>query len=748
MHVWLDLISRELLLVALLAAIGSGPAAFLSERFDGVARLALAPVLGLCVGVCLTVTLVYFVPTADTGWVLIPLAVLSLALAARRTRGLARWTGGRGILALAVVAVVILGSFDYALAVRHTVGPDGGYTIADTAGYVSEIDGEVHASIRDADRLYAPFADLGLSYWAGYAQSNQQLDVSALESNVNELIGVGATDTQSPFLIAVLLIGALGVFAVVLAVGRQPVWAALAGCIFAGPLFAELFMDGSEAAIAGCAVLAPLAALGWEALRCRRPATLVLFALLVAGLQTLYPLFVPPVVVAAVAVLAVKVIRRVLRGLPARSEVLAATWQLAMVVALACAFTPVAFLRNARYWISILNGSFSTAGLPAYVLPINVLPGWVLQTREFYNLPNLASATRGPAAGGRNRAAHPDRGDRVRGPASPRGADDGRDCRRSHAPGVLHVVEPELRILRAAQPDPGRRTGRAGDRPRPRCDRDAAHAGPHPARGGDRADRDPRHRPRGDRRAPAAGQRLVSARQPGSRGDFGPSGAIGSGRSGRVRAGPGAPDGAADGLQPGRRAGVRSGVGRDRPRRQPRSAVPGWDTAARAVVQPGLPLRAHAAGRRIDGAARRARDGPIALEERTRRSDVTVTGGVPVPSPDSIRVARPGSTRTGPCTFLSAATRPGPEAWISVELDATVPVKVKGEAGTTSVRNGRILRICLTAVGSSPVREAGVELGFVPQPAPSPGESHAPALPPRGVRLTSISVSATRCSLS
>ena len=77
---------------------------------------------------------------------MIPLAVLSLALAARRTRGLARWTGGRGILALAVVAlVVILGSFDYALAVRHTVGPDGGYTIADTAGYVSEIDGEVHA---------------------------------------------------------------------------------------------------------------------------------------------------------------------------------------------------------------------------------------------------------------------------------------------------------------------------------------------------------------------------------------------------------------------------------------------------------------------------------------------------------------------------------------------------------------------------------------------------------------------------
>jgi hypothetical protein len=37
----------------------------------------------------------------------------------------------------------------------------------------------------------------------------------------------------------------------------------------------------------------------------------------------------------------------------------------------------------------------SLAGPPAYALPINVLPGWVLQTREFYNLPNVSSATAG-----------------------------------------------------------------------------------------------------------------------------------------------------------------------------------------------------------------------------------------------------------------------------------------------------------------------------------------------------------------
>ncbi|HUA48209.1 MAG TPA: hypothetical protein VMA77_23420, partial [Solirubrobacteraceae bacterium] len=104
---------------------------------------------------------------------------------------------------------------------------------------------------------------------------------------------------------------------------------------------------------------------------------------LVADLQTAYPLVVPPVAVAAVAVLALQVIRRLCGALPPRSNVLATTWQLAMVAALACVFAPVAFLYDARYWISVLNGSLSLAGSLAYALPINVLPDCVLQTREF-----------------------------------------------------------------------------------------------------------------------------------------------------------------------------------------------------------------------------------------------------------------------------------------------------------------------------------------------------------------------------
>ena len=108
MHVWLDLILRELLFLALLGALGSGPATFLPRRFDGVARAALAPVLGMCVGTCVTVTLVYFFAASETGWLVILLALASLAVAVWRTRRTWSWPGWRGAIQLATVVAVIL----------------------------------------------------------------------------------------------------------------------------------------------------------------------------------------------------------------------------------------------------------------------------------------------------------------------------------------------------------------------------------------------------------------------------------------------------------------------------------------------------------------------------------------------------------------------------------------------------------------------------------------------------------------
>ena len=307
MHVWLDLISRELLFLALLAAIGAGPATFLSERFDGVARLAMAPVFGLCVGVCVTVTLVYFFPTSETWWVVILLALVSLGVAARRRGTAPPWLGRRGLIQLAVVAIVVMVSFDYPLALRHTVGPAGGWAIADTTGYVSEINGEARQGIHRAEQNRPPFADLSMYYWSAYASGFQQLDVSALEANVNQMLGLGSTDTDSALLIVIIMTGALGVFAVIRTVSGVSTWgAAVGGCLFGGPLFVRAVhgrkpggADGQCAARAGGGVRVG------GACRTAGRATLVLFALLIAGLQTVYPLFLPPIVLGAAVAIAI-----------------------------------------------------------------------------------------------------------------------------------------------------------------------------------------------------------------------------------------------------------------------------------------------------------------------------------------------------------------------------------------------------------------------------------------------------------
>ena len=767
MRIWLDLITRELVFVALLAAIGSGPATFLPDRFDRVGRWALAPVLGLCVGVCLTVTLVYAFPTRDTGWVVIVLAVASFAVAWWRTGRRTRWRRSmdayrsaaerpfaarqssaivRDGLQVGVVVIVILVSFNYPLALRHTVGPDGGYSIADTTGYVSETNGEERDSIHQAEHLHPPFADLATFYWAGYAHNYQQLDVSALESNINVLLGLGSTDTDSPFLIAVLLVGALGAFAVVRGAVRRPTWAAcLAGCLFAGPLFVEMFMDGSQGAIVGSAVLAPVVALGYEALRHRRTATLVLLALLVAGLQTVYPLFLPPVVMGGLAAIAVMVVRRLMRGRPSLDEVGLAIGQLASVIALAALFTPVAFERNVRYWIGLLNGSFSLSGLPAYVLPFNVLPGWLLQSREFYGLVSLSSASTGqfilaalvPAlivavialgvarhrtaalmvavAGGAALLAYYTWSSRNCG-----------YCVQRNSIPIAALAIPALGIGLATLAGIRGRAGVLGSL--------VVAAVILVAVG---------HEGVVERQREAQGSYMLEPQ------DRQALAALPAG------AGPVELEGFGQGPAPPMELPLVYNLVDERTHgdvSEPTATDDGRGLLYLGGIQPlGPSFRPdyRYVLTRLAGIVTPrpvvARYGPIALEKRVQDLDVTITGGV------SVAAARfdPSGTAwvSNLLQFLVVGGRPGSPAWVSLLFEKTVPVTVAPQPGLVSVGElGSALRICMRAPAAPVARGVALKLQFTPQPAPlAPGRFAIP-LPPRGVRLVAMSALATTCA--
>jgi hypothetical protein len=391
MHIWTDLLTREAVFLLILLALGAGPATVLSSRFDGATRLALAPVFGMCLGVALTTTLVRWEPVRHTYWLVILVALASLAVAAWRTIRTRSMFAlpVRELLQIVLIAVVVLGVPTSTLHARHTVGPVA-LSVFDAAGYVAEIDAQQTRSIQSARAQSPPYTDLEQGLWSPYATGFQNLDVSALQGSVNDILGLDATDTQSPFMIVILLVGALGSFAAVRYVTCSRSWTAvLAAALFGGPFFLQLWADSSEAAIAGLAVLLPFMIVGAEVLRVKRLRDCALLGLLSAGLLALYPLFAPCVAIGSAVILAILGVRARRRGRPTLRQVKAVAIRLALVLVLAAGLAPVAFGRDLRYWRAILSGAQSFAGLPVYHLSIGVLPGWLLQTRQFYFLAAL-----------------------------------------------------------------------------------------------------------------------------------------------------------------------------------------------------------------------------------------------------------------------------------------------------------------------------------------------------------------------
>lgn len=412
MHIWTDIFTRELAMLVTLLALGSGPASYLSRRFPPAARLAMAPVLGLCLGTCFFTTIMWFTGARNTYWLVPIVAVASIVIALRtdlraiataaRPVGAARTSalrilrriGARDGLALALVCVVVAAPLSYTLHERHSVGPTG-FEVWDAFAFTSEADGAVQDGIHAAEHKSNVFGqNFAQMYWAGTASHEQQFDAVPLSANVNELLGLGSTDTESLFLIVFLISGALGAFAAVRYAAPRPSWVApLAGLLFAGPFFLQLISDGSQPAICGLATILPITAVGADALRRPRISSLVVFALLVSGLMALYPLFVPAVAITGAAILAAIAAVAWWRGRLNRRRLLTASGALSLVIVLSALFNLVSFFRDLRYWKTVLNGGYYLSGLPHYHLPYSVIPGWLLQTREFYFLTELGSTS-------------------------------------------------------------------------------------------------------------------------------------------------------------------------------------------------------------------------------------------------------------------------------------------------------------------------------------------------------------------
>ena len=317
MTVLVQFLSREVLFLAILTALGSGPATFLGEKFSCLARIAMAPVLGMCVGTAVFTCTLWFLSADSTYWLVPVICALSLGVAIYHTRS--AWLDIRarsrslllGLGQIALVVVVVTAPTAYTFYRDSSVGPVT-YLAPDAGAYALQTDGMIHESLRLARAQYpGPWHDLVQAYYSQYAAGFQEIDIDPLEANVDAMIAIGATGTQSPFMLSALVAGALGAFAAVLYfLRRRSSVAVLAGALFGAPFS---FNSSSTAARVPSAV--------WLCC-CRSPCsqstqsrnrvspTALLLALVCSGLMALYPLFVVPVALVGALVLVGIVVSR------------------------------------------------------------------------------------------------------------------------------------------------------------------------------------------------------------------------------------------------------------------------------------------------------------------------------------------------------------------------------------------------------------------------------------------------------
>ena len=179
----------------------------------------------------------------------------------------------RDVAALLLIVAATLGPLDLVLHHHHTVGPTA-YSYTDVDNYVAVQDAARTVSLHSASNAFhaaerngTQFGNFTQFVWAFISQFGSNLDATPLDANVNALLGLGATDTYSPFLAVLLLMGALGAFASVRHFARSPTMvAALAGALFGGSLFLELWFDSYQAAIIAIGLVIPFLSC-WSTMR-------------------------------------------------------------------------------------------------------------------------------------------------------------------------------------------------------------------------------------------------------------------------------------------------------------------------------------------------------------------------------------------------------------------------------------------------------------------------------------------------
>ena len=286
----------------------------LGSHVDTASRIAFAPVFGVCLGTCAMTTLLWIVPASSTYYLVPIAAAASLGLAVRiwqrKVASLGSGEERRGKIGSAgtllsavqilVVVLAVAGPINYAFAARSA----SGRLVIESPTRRDTSQRSTRHSISRYERLSdssgrGPRIRTSNDAQAPTARAFQELGAARRSAplNVDDLLSLSGSDTQSSFLVAFVIAGALAMYGAVRQTTKRRSWfAVLAGGLLRGAFFLQLFFDGSEGALLGLSINCPLGVAVSEAVRSRRIANYGLVALLLSALIGLYPLFVPAVV--------------------------------------------------------------------------------------------------------------------------------------------------------------------------------------------------------------------------------------------------------------------------------------------------------------------------------------------------------------------------------------------------------------------------------------------------------------------
>ena len=287
---------------------------------------------------------------------------------------------------ITIVCLAVVGPITYTLNAHHSVGPVA-YKITDLDGWVMQTDGMMYQSVSSAiagEERSNP--DLVQQFWDQDAHNySWPFEASPLAANLDWLLGMGATETQDAFLVVYLLTAALGAFVAVRYAVRRPTWAAvLAGSLFGGTQFLQVFFDGAEPVVSALALLLALAVIGSEALVDPRPANTGLVVLLVAGMASALPPFLAPLALATLGIVCFRTVRRFRSPAePGRRSISTRFGHVTALVVLPFAINPVGVYRAVDTLVHIRT---LIGHLPNYDLNLITTPGWLSQTVSLYSL--------------------------------------------------------------------------------------------------------------------------------------------------------------------------------------------------------------------------------------------------------------------------------------------------------------------------------------------------------------------------